>query len=35
MYFHAESSPIIWIQLDTSRNPVPEEFGLGIEMCPL
>ena len=30
MYAQASSSPQICIQLDTSRKPVPDEFGFGM-----
>jgi hypothetical protein len=35
MYFQPSSSPNICSQLDTSRKPVPDEFGLGITIMPL
>src|SRR5262245_64023181 len=35
MYFQPSASPKSWSQLDTSRNPVPDEAGFGITIVPL
>jgi len=35
MYFQPLSSPHICNQLETSRKPVPDEFGFGMITLPL
>ena len=35
MNFQPSASPKSWSQLDTSRNPVPDEAGFGITIVPL
>src|SRR5439155_24132366 len=35
MYFQPSASPKSWSQLDTSRNPVPDEAGCGMTTWPL
>ena len=35
MYFQPSASPNICSQLETSRKPVPDEFGFGMTIMPL